>query len=158
MVLGLIWFFISYVSCWGNLGVIFLRERETLALSSMATPQSGCYWWIGNIQESHFLKRSKSLAEKTKSLGWFLRTLDSHLISSFLLHILDLVLFLLCFIDFLGCFWKFSFQASCQWKTFVLVGLVVLLKYWSGVGPALQIDEEEKLSRVSLSMKDLWCR
>jgi len=91
MVLGLIWFFISYVSCWGNLGVIFLRERETLALSSMATPQSGCYWWIGNIQESHFLKRSKSLAVKTKSLWWFLRTLHSHLISFFLLHILDLV-------------------------------------------------------------------
>jgi len=68
MVLGLIWFFISYVSCWGNLGVIFLRERETLALSSMATPQSGCYWWIGNIQESHFLKRSKSLGENEESL------------------------------------------------------------------------------------------
>jgi len=106
-------------------------ERETLALSSMATPQSGCYWWIGNIQESHFLKRSKSLAVKTKSLWWFLRTLHSHLISSFLLHILDLVVLLFCLIDFLGCFWKFPSFLSMKDFCFGWVGSSPQILIWA---------------------------
>jgi len=159
MVLGLIWFFISYVSCWGNLGIIFLILRETLALSSMATSQSGCSWWIGNIQDSHFLKRSKSLAVKTKSLWWFLRTLHSPLISFFLLHILDLVLFLLCLTDFaFGNFPSklpvnetlFLFWLGWQSSSNVDLGLVQLLfsfslvaNWWGGKSwrPRLFINE-----------------
>jgi len=122
--------FISSVSCWGNLGIIFLRERETLALSSMTTPRIGCSWWIGNIQELPASEKIEVTHDENEGSDGS-SVLLILVVSFFLLNFLDLVVFLCCSVDFFSYFWNF-FSVSCQWKTVVLAGLVVFLKGCSG--------------------------
>jgi len=144
MVLGLIWF-LSHLWVVEVILASSFRERER---------EKGRLWhflrWrplkadpageLGKIQESPFLERSKSLAAvKAKSL---LRC-RLFILSLFLLHILDRCLPLM--FSFFA-FGKFSFFASFQWKTVVLVGLICLLfSFFS-----LQIHEEEEKLAASL--------
>lgn len=105
--------FISSVSCWGNLGIIFLRERETLALSSMTTPRIGCSWWIGNIQELPASEKIEVTHDENEGSDGS-SVLLILVVFFFLLNFLDLVVFLCCSVDFFSYFWNF-FPVSCQW-------------------------------------------
>jgi len=151
--------FISSVSCWGNLGIIFLRERETLALSSMTTPRIGCSWWIGNIQELPASEKIEVTHDENEGSDGS-SVLLILVVSFFLLNFLDLVVFLCCSVDFFSYFWNF-FSVSCQWKTVVLAGLVVFLKGCSGWSNCFSLFSlvanwwwGKSCPRISLSMKD----
>jgi len=86
------------------------RDRETLALSSMATPRIGCFSSIGNIQESMMIEvtRFKTLL--------FLFVPVTLFFSFFLLHLLNLSFLLWIFLSFLSnerlLFWLFSYWNS----------------------------------------------
>ena len=109
----------------------------------MATPQSGSCRWIGKDPGVAFSQKIEVTRRGESEESPSLSSLHSLVLSLFLLHILDLVVFLLCF---LFCFGKISFFASFQWKTVVLVGLICLLfSFFS-----LQIHEEEKKLAASL--------
>lgn len=153
MVLGLIWFL-------SHLWVV-----EVILASSFREREEGRLWhflrWrplkadpageLGKIQESPFLKRSKSLAAvKAKSLlRCRLFILSFSLF--FLLHILDLVVFLLCF---LFCFGKFSFLPPFNER----------LLFWSGWSACSSPFSRCKFMRRRKSWprlfinERLWCR
>jgi len=149
MVLGLIWF-LSHLWVVEVILASSFRERERkgdFGTFFDGDPSKRILPVNWERSRSRLFSKDRSHSSRWKRRVSFV-VVSSFSLSLFLLHILDLVVFLLCF---LFCFWKFSFFASFQWKTVVLVGLICLLfSFFS-----LQIhEEEEKVGRVSLSMKD----
>lgn len=148
MVLGLIWF-LSHLWVVEVILASSFRERERerdFGTFFDGVPSKRMLPLNWERSRSRHFSKDRSHSPRWKRRVSFVVLF---ILSFSLLHILDLVVFLLCLIDF--CFWKFSFFASFQWKSVVLVGLICLLfSFFS-----LQIhEEEEKVVRVSLSMKD----
>ena len=114
----------------------------------MATPQSGSCRWIGKDPGVAFSQKIEVTRRGESEESPSLSSLHSLVLSLFLLHILDLVVFLLCF---LFCFWKIflfcllSVKDCCFGRIDLLALLLFLVaNSWGG----------EKVGRVSLSMKD----
>jgi len=167
MVLGLIWYFISSVSCWGNLGIIFPlkeRERETLALSSkMASSESGCCLWIGKDPGVAFSQKIEvtrlRCGEKSLMVSSLLHSLflsSSYSRSSSPPLIFDRFSFLLLQIFFL-CFLLLQiheeklFASLYQWKT--LVPLVAPLSRHCG----FSFERLEGFSLLKVQINSFLC-
>lgn len=145
MVLGLIWFFISSVSCWGNLGIIFPRERERkgdFGTFFDGDPSKQILPVNWERSRSRLFSKDRSHSPRWKGRVSFV------VVSSFSrsLSLSSSYSRSGCLPVFFFAFGKFSFFASFQWKTVVLVGLICLLfSFFS-----LQIHEEEKKLAASL--------